>query len=115
MSERDSFPLVRHLQRLAERDDRAALAALRRGLGKPPGTVAAMFPHVVPYVPDRAVRAGEEGPYYVVAALFALHPDGGAGGDLGWTMRRLGGHASAEDRFRALLECRADDLPHHLR
>lgn len=36
------------LNRLVAREDRAALAALRRGLGKPPGTVAEMYPLVEP-------------------------------------------------------------------
>ena len=59
---------IARLESLAKREDRAALAALRRGLGKPPGTVAEMAPYVEPAfdgAPDEA---------YIVASLFGLHP-----------------------------------------
>jgi CRISPR system Cascade subunit CasB len=51
--------------------DRAALAALRRGLGQPPGAVPEMFQHV----PELA-RIGEEREReaFLVASLFAWHP-----------------------------------------
>ena len=38
---------VTYLQSLAEKDDRGALAALRRGLGQSPGSVPDTFRYVV--------------------------------------------------------------------
>jgi CRISPR system Cascade subunit CasB len=107
--------LIQHLMDLARREDRAALAALRRGLGKPPGTVPETFPHVTPYIPSSDNTPHREWPYYLVGSLFALHPETGAKGDLGWTCRQLGEHPSAEARFRTLLASNQDELPDRLR
>lgn len=107
--------LIRHLQDLAKRENRAALAALRRGLGKPPGSVPETFPHVTPYVPPSDNKYGRDWPYYLVASLFALHPESGAPGNMGWTCRQLGDHPSAEVRFKALLNSRQQELPNRLR
>ncbi len=115
---------VQHLRRLVEREDRAALAALRRGLGKAPGTVAEMYPHVVPYLPPDASRRDEE-PFYLIAALFAWH-QGIWSGDgetnkpthLGASFARMRTETtsdSVEKRFVALLNCDREDLPEHLR
>lgn len=102
---------------------RAARAALRRGLGKEPGTAVEMFPYVEPFLSDDAppqrVRR-----FYLVASLFAAHP-------VSWTSkerRRTDFGASMElvrrdpkrrdgvdRRFVALLSARADDLSYHLR
>ena len=43
-----------YLRGLAKRDDRGALAALRHGLGQPPGTAAEMHPYVVQFLPPGA-------------------------------------------------------------
>ncbi len=111
----DTPALIRHLLELAAREDRGALAALRRGLGKPPGSVAETYPHVTPYIPHSDNTTDRDWPYYLVGSLFALHPEGGAKGDLGWTCRQLGEHPSAEARFKALLSAHAHDVPGHLR
>jgi len=109
---------VGYLEALREREDRGALAALRRGLGKPPGTVAGMHPLVVPRLPPRAHRA-EEDLYYLVASLFAYHDKPGGEGNMGATFRRVWEAAersdSVEQRFMALLESHREDVPHHLR
>lgn len=113
---------VRFLEGLVRRGDRAALAALRRGLGKPPGTVPEMFPLVVPWVPDEAGRRGEAA-YYLVASLFALWHQGGrppvsAPGGMGWSFAELArktARDSTERRFVALLTSPGADLPAHLR
>ncbi len=101
---------VKHLESL--RDDRAALAALRRGLGKPPGTAMEMFPHVIPYVPsEHAQRA-----CFLVAALFAAYPDAKVWGEnLGASFAQLPNRDSAQRRFVALLRAESDELPTHLR
>src|SRR4051794_39711919 len=70
---------VQFLQGFVEREDRAPLAALRRGIGKTPGEAAEMHRYVVPFLP-RESRWGEDDAHYLIAALFALHqrswPDG---------------------------------------
>jgi CRISPR system Cascade subunit CasB len=115
-----------YLEGLAEREDRAALAHLRRGLGKPPGTAPDMFPLIVPWthtMPDWNADV-----YYLVAALFGAHPTNTEEGNFGDTCRIV--HASRrtergagdeegvdslERRFVALLNAHPDDLQWHLR
>ncbi len=55
------------------RGDRAALAALRRGLGKGVGEASEMYPYVVPALP-RGIEGWGESCYYLIAALFGLYP-----------------------------------------
>ncbi|NLG51543.1 MAG: type I-E CRISPR-associated protein Cse2/CasB [Chloroflexi bacterium] len=113
----EPHPFVIHLQSLAQREDRAALAVLRRGLGQPPGTVAAMYPYVVRWLPDD-VGARLEAVYYTIAALYALHPMPGGGGNLGASLRRIPGseeNPAIERRFTALLAAHSDDLAGYLR
>jgi CRISPR system Cascade subunit CasB len=111
-------PFVEYLGSL--RDDRAALAALRRGLGQPPGTVPAMFPYVERYLPDD-VKPWQEEAHYLIAALFAYHPDPGGRGNIGdhyADVRRRnphGDHTALERRFTALLAAHREDLPFYLR
>lgn len=118
---------VNHLVQLTDpgREDRAALAALRRGLGKPPGEAAEMHPYVVPFLPRDGGR-WEEDAHYLVAALFAWHQgvwaDSGAEWDrnFGASFARLAEaewseSGSIEKRFVALLNSHRDDLPEHLR
>lgn len=114
---------VDHLAELARREDRAALAELRRGLGKPPGEAAGMHRHVMPFLPPDAPPWEEEA-YYLVAALFALHRGSwGAnrgehptnfGASYAWLARAAGG-VSVEARFVALLNAERDELAYHLR
>lgn len=63
---------INYLHSLRDREDRGALAALRRGLGKPPGTVFSMAPYVEPWVAKSSDR--DRRLYYLVATLFASHP-----------------------------------------
>ena len=116
--------LIDHLYQLAAEEDRAAFAALRRGLGKPPGAVAEMARHVVRYLPDHTALDAD---FYLIASLFGLHPrpwDGPAessSANLGASLRRLApiatdaGAKGVERRFVALLNADRDDLPTHLR
>jgi len=111
---------------LAEREDRAALAHLRRGLGKPPGMAPEMFSHVVPWT--QKLPEWHANLYYLVASLFALNPRSADKGNFGDACRqthrcirtdRGGGDEegidSLEGRFVALLNAHPDDLPEHLR
>jgi len=108
---------VTRLKELHHRNDRGALAALRRGLGQPPGSVAQMHPYVARFL--------AEGPWnwrhqchYILAALYASHPESIASGNFGDTFRKVeaaAGGDSIEKRFVALLASHRDDLFDHLR
>lgn len=108
--------------------DRGALAQLRRSLSGPQATVGA-YSYIIPHIDDWRHRDI----YFLVGGLFGLHPqhEGALGkgdteaGDrhaprlnLGSVFRRLadkGNEEATERRFRALLDCHQDELPHHLR
>jgi CRISPR system Cascade subunit CasB len=112
---------VEYLEGLERNEDRAALAALRRSLGKIPGEAAEAHRYVLPFNP----AAWEESAYYLVSGLFALHPqnwrrdaDDRNLTNLGASFARLGSAVdskSIEKRFVALLNCHEDDLAEHLR
>lgn len=109
-------PFVSYLETLAE--DRAALAALRRGLGQPTGTAAEMYPYVVPRLPVGLSQA-EQNVYFTVAALYAYHPASTGEGNLGNHLRQAV-HSpedlpAVERRFVVLLNTHPDDLDDHLR
>ena len=123
-AEQQQHPFIAYLEGLVARQDRAALAALRRGLSQPPGTALEMARYVVPFLPRE--RPWEEEAYYLVAALFAgwhqgrdqvaPHPPA----NLGESLARLAAQdpnagLSLELRFTALLKSHREDLPVHLR
>ncbi len=99
------------------REDRAALAALRRGLGQPPGSQPSMYPYVEPFLHPN-IRYLERA-YYLIASLFAYHPQSGGSGNLGdhFALARAAqpDSAAVERRFVALLAAHPDDLPFYLR
>ncbi len=106
----------------AGREDRAALANLRRGLGKRFGTAPEVFPFVTRY-------AGiyEEEDFALVGSLFALHSEKNwlsedkekskrnFGASLRWFVGESSAEVSTERRFVALLNCDREDLATHLR
>ena len=124
MSEESEYRFIGHLEALRERGDRAALAALRRTLGKDPVSAPEAYPIVMPYLPDGAGERVER-IYFLVGSLFAVHqkswlraePDRSRH-DFGASMRilaerRPGG--GVERRFGALLACDEAELSDHLR
>ncbi|MGI8550847.1 MAG: type I-E CRISPR-associated protein Cse2/CasB [Dehalococcoidia bacterium] len=126
---------VRALERLVpsmqdekeRRGDRAALAALRRGLGKKAGEAIDVYPAVYQALGEEQLAPWEEEAYFLVAPLFALYPhgnwrraeeDGPGSHDLGASFARLAeatDSGSIEKRFQAMLNSNRDDLPEHLR
>lgn len=113
-----------YLEKLYREEDRAALAALRRGLGKRAGEAMEMHRYVLPNL--RGVSAQQEDAYYIVAALFGFYPslnwqhtDEKQSTNLGASLRKLADEnendSSIERRFVALLNCRNEELPEHLR
>lgn len=119
---------IRILESLVIDRDRGTLATLRRGLGKPPGTVHQMDRCVLPFFSED-VHFGQVEPYYLVASLFGLWCQGQEQlhpfeGNLGASLRALGDKEGGdreeaekriEKRLVALLNCHRDDLPEHLR
>ncbi len=113
-----------YLRDLADTEQRDVLAALRRGLGKPPGTAAEMYPYVVPWTEGEGV-GWEEERYYLVAALFAGHQVSWRPGEqvngatnLGASFARLKQQTDSQSislRFVALLNCHREDLAEQLR
>lgn len=104
---------IDHLEALRKQDNRGALAALRRGLGNPPGSVPAVYPQILPWAPRN--RQAEDA-CYIVGSLFALHPEPGGNGNIGTVFAMVKErNESLEKRFVALLNCHRDDLPNHLR
>ncbi len=127
---------VEYLQGLKDRQDRGSLAALRRGLGKAPGTVLSMAPFVEGWV--GGLNDWDRGRFYLVASLFASYPGvrrtGSAIPQCAPGQRNFGGvfagivsayirngtgprdaQKRVERRFMALLNAHAEDLPRHLR
>ncbi len=108
---RDS-PLVDYL--LDNREDRAMMAALRRGLGRREGHVA-MYPFVIPYMPKEEHRS-RYWIYFTVAALFGYHHDPLAKRvSMGEAMSRLERNDSLEKRFLWLLDSEVEELPKRLK
>ncbi|WP_448576217.1 type I-E CRISPR-associated protein Cse2/CasB [Thermomicrobium sp.] len=121
VQDRSAVRFVQALEELVAREDRGALATLRRGLGKPPGTVVEIYPYVVPYLPADADdhRAWV---YFAVASLFAFHPISwpanerkgrtNFGASVGQLAQRLGQRsAGLEARFLRLLAAEREELP----
>ncbi|MQF69054.1 type I-E CRISPR-associated protein Cse2/CasB [SAR202 cluster bacterium AD-804-J14_MRT_500m] len=118
----NSPKIIEHLLELADRNDRGALAVLRQGLGKPPGSVPGMYRHVQTYIPDRAPREYEDAAY-MVAALFATHTshcdgkpwDTNLGASFRWLAKKVDNLETIERRFEVLLGSRREVLGERLR
>ncbi|MBT9136182.1 MAG: CRISPR-associated protein Cse2 [Firmicutes bacterium] len=115
---------ISFLEELERSKSRGALAVLRRGLGKPPGTTPEMYRYIVPWT--SGLSRWREDACYVVAALFAWHPQPGGSGNLGNSFASLARQVqqdqgakkipeALEGRFTALLNSRQEDLPGYLR
>jgi CRISPR system Cascade subunit CasB len=115
--EKDRF--IRYLESLAKRQDRAAFAHLRRGLGKPPKASMEMYPYLGQFLSadSDGKNNRRENAVFIVAALFAYYPDAKTNaGNLGASLRQLKDESdSIEKRFIALLNAEAEELPDYLR
>jgi CRISPR system Cascade subunit CasB len=115
---------VAQLVMLAEREDRGALASLRRSLQEPSGIAMSACPYVVPFLPAEPDQFRERA-YFLIGALFALHPAHEQGCSLGHAFRRINNETSegkrgtdnesTRSRFVALLDAHPDDVAEHLR
>jgi CRISPR system Cascade subunit CasB len=106
------YPLIEQLEKLTVKPDRAALAKLRRGLGKSLGS-AEMYPLIIPFLPKHDYHHSR---YFLVAALFGLHPQSTAREEsIGTIFSKMDASESVEKRFIALLNAHEDELDYHLR
>lgn len=109
----EEHPFISRLEQLRESDDRGALAKLRRGVGKRMGSPE-MYPYVVPFLPD---SAQDRELYFLVASLFAMHPNAASRGkSMGKVFQEMKDDSeSIEKRFVNLLSADSEDIGGHLR
>jgi CRISPR system Cascade subunit CasB len=109
-------PFLQHLYELDDREDRGALAGLRRSLVADNVTLA--FRHVLPWL-SRDTQGWRESAALLLAGLFATHPQRATDVNFGWTMRQIWERQdksrSTEQRFVALLDVHHEDLHYLLR
>ncbi len=111
-----------------EAGQRASLAELRRGLGRPPGAAPGAYREVLTLLDGRGAGDRFEDACFQVATLYALYPhnsgtprsgeqrrDRNLGHSLGFLSRKDERKQGAGRRMIALLNCHEDDLPEHLR
>lgn len=104
--------LVEHLKTIAEREDRATLAALRASLQE--GRELEGLRVVLPFLGKQPTRRVQDDAL-LLAGLFALHPESGSL-TLASALRLMAATSeSVELRFRALLNAGREDLATHLR
>ncbi len=104
------------LKKLKREKNLAAMAHLRRGLGKPAGTTTEMYPYIGSFLrkePDYK----RENALYLVGSLFGFYWKAeNTKGNLGDSMFLIKDESgSIEKRFAALLNANYEDLHHHLR
>lgn len=103
-------------------ENRAALAMLRRGLGKQPGEAMEVY-RIIGNFAAKAKSKTHEDAFHMVATLFGLYPSPNREGDqynsnFGASVSELSvkvNSDSVEKRYVALLDAHKDDLPDHLR
>ena len=116
---KEQFAFIKYLTSLNTDDNRGTLAVLRRGLSGNPCEDLNMYRFVARKVPDSDRSTSREGVYYLVAALYALHPMETDEGNFGSHMKRAASQRAdleaAERRFTVLLNTRLEDLSSPLR
>lgn len=109
-----THPMIEHMVQLRARDDRAALATLRRAAAG--HAEAGVYPLVARFFPSPPNRRKERA-LIETAILFGLHPSHGSSSVAAGLriVRDRTGSDSIEMRFVALLDAHPDDLFVHLR
>jgi len=109
---------ISFLEELANRDDRGALAALRRGLQYDPGTCTDMYPYIIPWL-QKVKSKWNRDLHYLIASLFAYHPSTSTIGNMGDVFLQIshssGENNSLEQRFTTMLRSNPEDLAIHIR
>jgi CRISPR system Cascade subunit CasB len=113
---------IERLTGFYRQENRAALAMLRRGLGKQPGEAIEVYRVIGDFAANTKSKTQETN-LHTVATLFGLYPSESREGsaydsNLGASVSDLSNKPNRdgiEKRFVALLNAHADDLPDHLR
>ncbi len=107
---------INSLKTLKREENRAAMANLRRGLGKPMGTTIEMYPYIGKFL-SREPNYRREKALHLVGSLFGFYWKAeNTKGNFGYSMRELKQESeSIEKRFVALLNANYEDLDQHLR
>lgn len=116
---REQSAFLMYLTSLNTDANRGTLAVLRRGLAGNPIEDLNLYRFVTRHIPDSDRGIVREHAYYLIAALYALHPLLSASGNMGGHMKRASqlrndGEA-AERRFTVLLNTSLTDLAMPLR
>lgn len=115
----EQYAFVKYLTSLNKERDRGPLAVMRRGASGNPVQDLNLYRFVTRKVPDSDRGTAREAVYYLVSALYALHPLDTDTGNFGDHLRRAAQMRSdsdaAERRFSALLSARLEDLHAPLR
>jgi CRISPR system Cascade subunit CasB len=106
-----------------ESKGRAALAILKRGIAKPPGEYREMYSYILPFLANEEDGSQEgfswkQQCYFLTASLFAMNPIQNPNYSFAEAMHYVKiqkDSGSIEKRFMAILSCRREDLPKHLR
>ena len=120
---------IQKIQALPEHPNKATLANLRRGIGRAPGDIPALWGAFLQDLPlelqsDRGKASPAEWAIYTALTLYALHQQGQSssmhrsGNGLGCAVHKLAApeESSVFRRFNALATASsAEELAHHLR
>lgn len=108
---------IEHLEGLVK--NRAALAHLRSGLRSKDSRSMEMYPVIGRFLAEKSPNRNYENAVFIIAALFGYYPDAKTNiGNLGASLRKYQQETeskSIENRFVALLNAEAEELPNYLR
>lgn len=119
--EKNDYKFIQFLISLVQNEDLGALAALRRGLGKVPGSAIEMHRFIVPFLDPN--RPWDDPIYFLVGTLFAMHQTNWERKseeitNFGASVVQLinsENQDAVDRRFTVLLNSDFEDLPQHLR
>jgi len=116
----EQYAFIKYLTGLNTERHRGLLADMRRGLSGEPSSELRLYRIIARYIPEKDRDTKRESVYYLVAALYALHPIAmEAQGNFGHSMRQLVSQRvdqdAAERRFTVLLNARLENLSKPLR
>lgn len=107
-------PFVNYLIGLKKRENRGALAALRRGSIRPDKQVTLMGAYIIRWLPSNPPSWVEDR-YYLLAGLFARHPVNVDKGNMGNHLAKLANNMPTLDkRMIRLLGATWEEFPDHL-
>lgn len=104
---------IEYLEELKKSENKKALAALRRGLGRDdPELNFEAAPYLLRLFSSENIYPEQRRKAYDTAALFAWHPQEGGSGNLGASMKRISSRTSSMDRrFLILVDADEDLFP----